>query len=287
MLEGICTPVCTPFSRKDQKIDDNLFLKHIDWIVENKVDIICVAGGTGEFAYLSEDERKHLAQLAAKQINGKAKLIIQTSAIRTEDAIEKAKHAEGLGADAIMVLPPFFEGPGDDGVFKHYEAIANAVKTPIMLYNIPACSNYDIVPSMYKRLSQLPTVQYIKDSTGDFTRLEELVELGAKVFCGWDTMMPFGLLAGAVGCFWGTSNIIPAEAAKLYECYKNNKIDEMLTVWEKIKLLNLHLITNKFVPGVKATLKLIGRDLGDCRFPMETLSQDEINDLEKIIKNMI
>jgi 4-hydroxy-tetrahydrodipicolinate synthase len=117
-------------------------------MLEARVPIIAVCGGTGEFPFLAEGEKRRIAEIAGRHIGGRAKLIVQTSAIRTEDAIENSRHAEGAGADALLILPPYFEGPGESGVRWHYEQIARAVKLPIMVYNIPQYSGFDITPTV-------------------------------------------------------------------------------------------------------------------------------------------
>src|SRR5690606_13372411 len=141
---------------------------------------------------------------------------VQASAIRTEDAIEAAQHAEGLGADAVLVLPPYFEGPVPDGVYHHYARISEKIKTPIMTYNVPVHSGFDITPEFFKRLSEIDNVKYIKDTSGDFVRIQELVASGANVFNGSDPFAFYALLAGCDGCFWGAVNAMPGEAVELY-----------------------------------------------------------------------
>ncbi len=281
MLHGICTPVCTPFTGVNQSFDEKAFLRHIDFIIENGVHIVAVCGGTGEFAFLSKEEKLYMAEVAAKHIDGRAKLIVQTSAIRTEDAIEFSKHAEGVGADALMILPPYFEGPGDDGVFMHYEKISHAINTPIMLYNIPMYSGYDITPAMYKRLAELPHVEYIKDSTADVMRMEQLIAVGAKLFNGCDYLTPYALASGATGCFWGASNFMPAQSVDIYNFAKAGKMNEMFALWEEMKAVNVFLWTTTYNAGVKAALRLLGRDMGDCRRPILPLPQEEIDALKK------
>ncbi len=284
MLKGICTPVCTPFKGAGQALDEDAFLKHIDRMIENGVHIIAVCGGTGEFAFLSREDRLRMAEIAAKRINGRAKLIVQTSAIRTSEAMEYARHAEGVGADTIMVLPPYFEGPDVEGVIWHYEQIAKAVTTPIMAYNIPVHSGFDITPAIYKRLMKIPTMHYIKDSTGDMMRVEQLVAIGAKLFCGCDFLAPYALVAGAAGCFWGGSNMHPKESVQIYNLYKDGKLKEMFALWKKMKAANVFLWTTNFNAAVKAGCRFMGHDLGDCRLPVQPLGKNEVKALESALR---
>ncbi|RWK66792.1 MAG: hypothetical protein EOR54_22240 [Mesorhizobium sp.] len=112
-LKGICVPICTPFKENGAVLDEGALGANIDSLIDAGIHIIAVNGGTGEFPFLTEKEKRRIAEIAGKRIGGRAKLIVQTSALRTEDAIDNSKHAEGAGADALLVLPPFFEGPGE------------------------------------------------------------------------------------------------------------------------------------------------------------------------------
>ena len=201
-IKGICVPTCTPFDDTGDNLSEKALSRHIERLLEAGVHAVISCGGTGEFAYLSEAERRQIHQLVAKQVRGKARFVAQSSAVSTRDTIENAKFAEGLGADALMILPPYFEGPTMDGVMWHFEAVARAIKTPIIVYNIPQNTNRDITPDLFSRLLQIENIQYIKDSTGDFTRIQQLVATGGKVLNGGDTLAFPALLAGCTGLIW-------------------------------------------------------------------------------------
>jgi 4-hydroxy-tetrahydrodipicolinate synthase len=283
MLQGICTPSCTPFKGAKQEFDEVTYLKHLDWLLESGVHIIATSGGTGEYAHLSREERRRIAEVTAKHIKGRAKLIVQTSEVRTSDAIETSKHAEGIGADAMLVLPAIFEGADENGVFGHYEAIAKAVKTPIMAYNIPQSTGFDITPEFFKRLMQISSVQYIKDSTGDLMRIEQLIANGANLFNGCDYFPLYAMMAGAMGCFWGGSNCTPREAVQLYNLCKESKYVEANNLWKKMKPFNTFLWSNVYNPVVKAACRYLGHDLGDCRLPVLPLGKDKVKEMEQTL----
>ena len=123
-FKGMCVPICTPFVEGGEAVDEGAFKAHIDWMIENGVHIILAGGGTGEFAYLRPAELRRITEITAKHIAGRAHVFAQTSAINTADVIANSKAARDLGADAVMVLPPYFEGPSLPGVRWHYEQIA-------------------------------------------------------------------------------------------------------------------------------------------------------------------
>src|SRR5262249_24667253 len=232
---------------------------HIDSMLAARVHIIAVCGGTGEFPFLAEAEKRRIAEIAARQIAGRCKLIVQTSAIRTEDAIENSRHAESVGADALLILPPYFEGPGESGVRWHYEQIAKAVKLPIMAYNIPQFSEFDITPEIFTRLRQIDTVRYIKDSTANMLRIEQLAASGANAFNGCDYLNLYGLIAGAVGCFSGGASAMPKESVELYDLFQAGRMSEAMVLWRRMQPLNRLLWTLPFNSVAKAASNLSGR----------------------------
>ena len=275
-IKGICVPICTPFKDHGTSLDVKALEAHIESMLEAKVHIIAVNGGTGEFPFLTDAEKREIAEIAAKRINGRAKLIVQTSTLRTEDGIENAKHAAGIGADALLILPPFFEGPGEDGVRWHYEQIAKAVKTPIMVYNIPVFSGFDITPAVYSRLSQIENIKYIKDSTANMLRVEQLIAQGAAVFNGCDYLNFYSLVAGGPGVFSGSGNAIGAELVQLYDLVKAGKINEAAALWPRLRSLSMLLWEEPFNPVAKAASNLSGRNVGECRRPVPPLNAEQM-----------
>ena len=275
-LKGICVPICTPFSDHGKRLDERALRTHIDSMLEAKVHIIAVCGGTGEFPFLSEAEKRRIAEIAAKHIAGRCKLIVQTSALRTEDVIENSQHAEAAGADALLILPPYFEGPGEAGVRWHFEQIGKAVKIPIMVYNIPQYTGFDITPQVFARLREIDTIKYIKDSTANMLRIEELAASGANVFNGCDYLNLYGLMAGSVGCFSGGANAMPKETVQLYDLYQAGKLTEALALWRRMQPLNKLIWTVPFNPAVKAAANLSGRNVGECRRPVLPLTADQM-----------
>jgi 4-hydroxy-tetrahydrodipicolinate synthase len=283
-LKGICCALCTPFTEDGEKVDETALKDHIDSMLEAGVHIILVCGGTGEFAYLRAEERKRIAEIASKHINGRAGFMVQTSAINTVDAIEYARHAEGVGADCLLILPPYFEGPDNEGVYYHYEKIAEAVKIPIMVYNIPVHSGIDITPGFFSRLMEIDNLQYIKDSTGDLIRIQELLAIGAKVFNGGDPIAFFSLLAGCPGCVWGATNAMPEESVDLYNLVTSGKLEEANNLWSRMFPTNHFFWTHVYNAAVKAATNLSGRKVGPCRKPVKPLTDIEMEELKKALK---
>jgi len=286
-LKGICAASCTPFKEGGEEVDKSALKVHLDYLIEAGVHIILVCGGTGEFAYLRPEEKKRIIEVSSNHINGRTAFMVQTSAINTVDAIEYAKHAEDAGADGLLVLPPYFEGPDADGVYYHYEKIAKAVNIPIVAYNIPVYSGFDITPQFFKRLIEVDNVKYIKDSTGDFVRIRELIAVGgnkAKVFNGADPIVFEALVAGAIGCIWGAVNVMPKECVQLYDLIMTNNLIKAKELWERMLPANLFFCNHAYNSSVKAATNLSGRKVGECRKPVQPLKDFELAELKEALK---
>ncbi len=282
-LKGICTPICTVFSSDGHRIDETAQKKHLDRLLSAGVHIIAVCGGTGEFSFLTREERMKLTEMVARHIDGRAKLIAHASAVMTSETIDYAIHAEDQGADCLLILPPYFEGPTLEGCYEHYAQVAAAVKTDIMAYNIPIHSGIDLSPEFVRRLTEIDNIRYLKDSTGDFLRIQQLVNAGIEVFNGADPLMFHGLMANTAGCFWGTSNAIPEQAVELYTLCQAQQWEQAKSLWERIYALNDFVWHNPFNPSVKALGNLLGHDLRQCRRPVQPLTEIEAGRLEGLV----
>ena len=282
-LKGVCVPICTPFKDNGASLDLKVFEANIDSLIENGVHIIAINGGTGEFPFLAEDEKRKLAEVAVKRAKGRVKVIVQTSAIRPEDAVEYSKHADGIGAETRLLLPPYIEGPGEAGVRWHYEQIAKAIKTPIMAYNIPVYTQFDITPEIFARFSEIDGIKYIKDSTADPSRIEKLAGQGSKVFCGCDFLNFFAIVNGAAGLFTGSGNVGPALIRKMWDLSKSGDYGQAEKVWKKLQPISRLLWTLPFNPVAKAGSQMTGRPAGLCRMPVPPLSKDEWKRVEDAV----
>ena len=285
-LKGVCVPACTPFDRTGDNVDEKALSAHIERLLEAGVHAVVSCGGTGEFAYLSEAERRQIHQLIATRVRGRSKFVAQSSAVSTRDTIENAKFAEGHGADAIMILPPYFEGPTMDGVMWHYETVARAIKTPIVVYNIPQNTNRDITPELFSRLLQIDNIQYIKDSTGDFTRIQQLIATGGKVLNGGDTLAFPALVAGCPGLIWGGVNATPKEAVRLYDLVTKGDLNAAATVWKSLLPAQIFYWTHDYNSSVKAATNLLGGNVGICRKPALPLSESDLAELKSALSSL-
>jgi 4-hydroxy-tetrahydrodipicolinate synthase len=287
MFKGMCVPICTPFVEGGEAVDEGALKAHIDWLLEGGIHIILACGGTGKFAYLREAERRRVAEVTVRHVAGRADVFVQTSAINTADAVANSKAALDVGADAIMILPPYFEGPSMDGVRWHYETIARSVDLPLVVYNIPQNTNIDITPEIFAELLKIDTIRYIKDSTASLIRIQQLVATGGGVFNGGDPIAFQAMLAGCVGAIWGAANAMPREAVTLYHLVAERRLGEAAALWERMLPAQLFFWTHDYNPSIKAATNLAGRAIGQCRRPQLPLRDAELAELREALQPLL
>jgi 4-hydroxy-tetrahydrodipicolinate synthase len=269
--------MCTPFSDHGEKLDEGRLREHIDYMIDAGVDGIVLNAGTGEFAYMTDDESMRVTQVGAEHIAGRVNVVTQPSKVNLRETIERSKQAIDYGADALMVLPPWLESPFERGIMYHYEQLAKNVDASIVLYNIPSATGIEITPDMFRRLVAIDNIEYVKDSTGDIARMQKLTSIpGGAVLGGADPVAPFAIMAGAAGWIWGAANIMPHECVKLYELLTTGKLVEAMELWELMKPTNLFLWENtvdaEYLGAVKTATKMVGHDLGESRRPQPPLT---------------
>ena len=240
ILKGIFGAMCTPFQENGKGIDIPRYQSHIDDLLEAGVHGLVLCSGTGEYAYLTDEEKQTLIQEGVKHINGRCPTIAQTTALSTNECIDKARAAEDAGASAIMVMPPFLEPPSERGVIYHYEAIAKAVRIPIVMYNVPQQAA-PLSGDTYRKLIAIENLDYIKDSSGDLLNTQKFIQTGGRVFCGIDSLAPFALMSGCTGMIWGAVNFMPHECVNLFNLIDKKKYQEALELWKLMEPVCLWL----------------------------------------------
>ena len=278
-LAGINLAMQTPM-HADGSIDFARWEALIDLYIDAGVHGLVLGAGTGQHPYLTRDECERLYELGARRIDGRCNLICQTSALVQDEVIERSLHAQGLGADALMILPPYLEGPeDDDGLFAFYEAIDARVETDIVGYNIPQTTGIGISVELFIRLNQLEHFNYIKDSAGDLTTHQEYLATGFKVLNGCDPNTVFAFIAGAQGCIWGGANYMPRESVRLYDLVASGDIAGAMALWSRMIPSLLCIWRGNYIPKVKAASRQRGFDGGSVRAPLTELSTDELREL--------
>jgi len=283
-LKGINLAMQTPM-HADGSIDYARWQELIDIYLDCGVHGLVLGAGTGQHPYLTRGECERLFELGAKRIDDRCNLICQTSALVVEEVIERSQHAQGLGADALMILPPYLEGPeDDDGLFEFYRQIDTAVDVDIIGYNIPQTTGIGISVELFKRLNQLDHFNYIKDSAGDLTTHQEYLATGYKVLNGCDPTTLFALIAGAEGCIWGGANYMPRECVRLYQLVASGDYAAAMALWARMIPSLLYIWRGYYIPKVKAASRLRGFDGGAVRAPLRNLDSAAEDELANYLK---
>lgn len=274
-LAGINLAMLTTFNA-DGSVNYSEWEKLIEQYVDAGVHGLVFGAGTGQHPYLTEAECDRLYALGIARVNGRCNVICQSSALNMDEVVRRSKKAQDLGADALMILPPYLEGPtDDDGLFEFYAAIDKDISIDIVGYNIPQSTGISVSPDLLLRLNQLKNFNYIKDSAGDLTMHQRYIQAGCKVLNGCDTTSVYAMMAGAVGAIWGGANFAPHECVALYNHVAKGEYAEALSLWKKLVPAMLHIWTNAYNPCVAAAAHHRGYGTGHIRKPLRVLNNDE------------
>jgi 4-hydroxy-tetrahydrodipicolinate synthase len=285
-LDGVNLAMQTPM-HADGSIDYARWEALIDVYIDAGVHGLVLGAGTGQHPYLTRAECNQLYELGARRIDGRCNLICQTSALVVDEVIARSRHAQGLGADALMILPPYLEGPEDDnGLFEFYRSIDTEVEVDIVGYNIPQTTGIAISVELFKRLNQLDHFNYIKDSGGDLTTHQEYLATGYRVLNGCDPNTVFAFIAGAQGCIWGGANYMPRESVQLYDLVVSGDHAGAMALWQRMIPSLLCIWRGQYIPKVKAASRLRGFDGGSVRAPLQNLDEATLGELEACLETL-
>ena len=223
-LRGTFAVLATPFN-ENEGINYSGLEHNINWNLEKGVHGIIPLGSTGEFTTLSKEESKELLNFVIKEVDGRVPIIAGTSADSTAAVIEKSKYAEAQGVDGLLILPPYYFNPLQEEMVNHYSLIDQEVNIPVMVYNNPGVTGVDIQLETVLEISKKENINYIKESTGDITRLRD-IENGTDdiiTFCGCDELALESFFAGAQGWVSVISNAFPGLSAQLFEVSVDQK----------------------------------------------------------------
>jgi len=286
-LAGINLAMQTPF-KVDGTIDFQEWERLIDAYIDAGVHGLVLGSGTGQHPYLTEKECNQLFEIGIKQINGRCNVICQTSALNMDEVIRRSQHAQNNGADALMILPPYLEGPvDDDGILEFYRTIDAEIDIDIVGYNIPQATGLSVSADLFRRLGDLEHFNYIKDSGGDMTTHQLYLQSGTKVLNGCDTTTVYALMAGAHGCIWGGANYMPHETVKLYNLVKSGDLGGALDLWQKMLPSLLHIWTHDYMQCVLTAAHARGYGLGNVRRPLIPLTEAATQEMLDTLRPLI
>ena len=289
-LRGIFVSAVTPFTA-DEEVDTEAAKALYDYLIGAGVHGIVILGDTGEFSSLTPDERMRYVDVALQYVDNRVPAIVHVSATTAREAVIYAQHAQNAGADALMVLPPYYKNsiPSEDEIYFHYETIAEAVDLPIMAYASDITGREVMTPKFISRLADIDNFQYVKQSTGDLQRIREIIaECGDRisVFEGEDPLMYDSFVAGADGAVWGGANLTASHSVKLFELVaEKGDLAEGKELWDKMFPIFSFLGQIGFHAGLKAGLALRGIEVGSTRKPTPALGPEETAELGRLLRD--
>ena len=279
MIRGSITALVTPF--KGGVVDETAFQDFIEWQIESGTHGLVPCGTTGESATLSDMEHKRVIELCVEAANGRVPVIAGAGSNETSVSIEYTNKAKSVGADAVLVVTPYYNRPSQEGIFQHFKAISDSVDIPIIVYNIPARSVVDITNDTMGRLATLDNVVGCKDATGEISRVAAIYERCGKDFIqlSGDDPSSLGHTAhGGKGCISVGSNVAPKAYAQFHELMWNNKFDEAMVLNRLLHRLHQDLFVDPSPAPAKYALNLLGKMNPDVRLQI-TAVQDSNKEL--------
>lgn len=282
---GAGTALITPFSGGE--IDYVTLERLINWQIEESIDAIIISGTTGESPTLSREEKKSLLDFALKTVKGRVPVIAGTGTNSTSDSILLSKDAEALGADGLLVVTPYYNKPSQRGLYAHYEAIAEAVSLPVILYNVPGRTSVDLLPETVIALSKIPNILGLKEASGKPQRVEMLkgnVPEGFRIYTGNDPEIAEFMERGAHGVISVLSNVMPRLTLTLVSGSLEGKKEEARTLQKKAERLIEALFMETNPVPVKEALAFMGFGNPEFRLPLVGLETHHREELYEVLK---
>ncbi len=287
MFSGIYTALITPF--KNGQFDESAFKNILDKQITAGVSGVVPCGTTGESPTLSHDEHNRVIELCVAHVAGKIQVIAGTGSNSTEEAIATTKHAEQVGADAALIVAPYYNKPTELGLFEHFKAIHDSSNIPIILYNIPGRSVINMSVALQAELAKLPRIVGVKDATGDLalpTKIAKTIGADFVQLSGEDaTLLPF-YVAGGHGCISVTANIVPELCVKLHQLWQAGQVKEAQHLQEQLVELNEYLFAETNPIPVKYAAAQIGLCFPEIRLPLTELGAQHRATLDQALKNL-
>jgi 4-hydroxy-tetrahydrodipicolinate synthase len=275
MFAGSLVALITPF--KNGSVDEKGFEKFVGWQIKEGTDGLVPCGTTGESPTLSMDEHKRVIDICIATAKGTGVPVIAgTGSNSTAEAIELTRHAKQAGADAAMLVVPYYNKPTQEGLFQHFKAVAEAVDIPILLYNVPPRTGGDMQVETVVRLSQVKNIIGIKDASYDMAR-PTLTRLRArKGFCqlsGEDASAVGFLAQGGDGCISVTANVAPRLCADMHDAWKARNLDKVFEIQDRLMPMHKAMFCETSPGPVKFGAELIGQCSAEMRLPMVPIAE--------------
>ena len=287
MFTGSLIAIVTPF-RKGQ-LDERAFGDLIEWQIANGTNGIVPCGTTGESATLTHEEHHRVVKLAVKVARGRVPVIAGTGSNSTEEAISLTRHAKEAGADGALLITPYYNKPTQEGLYRHYKAVAESVEIPQILYNIPGRTGVNMLPATVARLCGLKNIVGIKEGSGSVQQASEIAQTCGErmtVLAGDDALTLPMMAVGAKGVITVAANLVPKEMARLVSAFLAGQVDEARKLHFMLSPLFAALFYETNPIPVKEALGMMGKIDPELRLPLCAMGADTKAQLTRVLKDM-
>ncbi len=284
-IRGAIPALITPYDSTGQ-VSEEMLRRLVEVHIRAGAAGLYLCGGSGEGLLLSTAERKNVAAAVTQQVHGRIPVIVHVGSIRTDEATELAGHAERIGADAIASIPPFFYGMSTEAIYGHYLQIAQNSNLPLFLYNIPSAVHITVTPKMMARFMESSSVVGIKFSSYNLFEMWQMLQLDhgrLNVLAGNDEVFLAALAMGAHGSIGLTHNFMPRLYVDIYDNYCAGRWDTARECQNYANRVISVLLEYPMIPAAKEIMRLKGYDCGNCRGPLEKLTDQETDGLRRAL----
>lgn len=286
LFKGSGVAIVTPF--KNDEIDYKKLEELIEWHIEEKTDSIIICGTTGESATMTDEERKKAIKFTVDTVNKRIPVIAGTGSNNTKYSVELSQYAENIGADGLLVVTPYYNKATEKGLIEHYEAIANNVNIPIIVYNVPGRTGVNILPKTIYELSKHPNIRGVKEASGNIAQVVEIARLckdNFYIYSGNDDMIVPLLSVGGVGVISVVANILPRDTHDMVFAYLEGNLEKSKELQLDMKpLIDALFIEVNPIP-VKEAMNLLGMEVGPTRLPLTSMAENTKETLKNEMKN--
>jgi 4-hydroxy-tetrahydrodipicolinate synthase len=287
-LEGILSAVATPLD--DNNLDEARLRTLIDETIDGGVHGLVPGGSTGEFAVLSDSERRRVLEVTMEQTDGRVPVVGQVGAMTTAEAVDLAAHAARSGAAAVLAVPSYYAILSVDEAKDYFKAISDAGGLPVVVYNLPSVTGVNLGPEELAELAaEDGNIRYVKDTSGDFHQLTRMVRDYSDVIttlAGWDTHLLGAFVEGAAGTINGAANFMPRALVALWDAVQRGDLEAARSEWASLYPTLRFLLGGNYVAGVKAVMGEIGAPIGEPRLPIQPLGGQRIQELQAVLGGM-
>lgn len=286
MFHGSLVAIVTPF--KKGKVDEKALGDLIDWQIAQGTHGIVPCGTTGESATLTHEEHERVVAFTIEATKGRVPVIAGTGSNSTDEAITLTKHAKKAGADGALLITPYYNKPTQEGLYRHYKAVAEAVDLPIVLYNIPGRTSVNMLPPTVARLSSFKNIVAIKEGSGSLQQVSDVIQACGErmtVLSGDDALTLPMMAVGAKGVITVTANIAPKDMAKMTEAFAAGKLAEARKLHYKMLPLFAALFYETNPIPVKEALGMMGKCSAELRLPLCPMAADTREKLSRALKD--